>query len=244
NYVEVIYDGTRYQLYTPAVTPGLGPLTTLASAATTDLGTISSQNVLISGTATITSFGSTPIPGYPGLQLKFSGAGTLTHNATSLILPGTANIVTAANDTATAVYLGSGNWQVMSYSRANGTTPTQGVTSTMLSAWSGTYTVPANVKWLEIKLVGGGGGGGGGQNAVAAGTGGTTCMAASGAACSAPILAVNGGTGGSLAGPGVGGGGTTTGGFFGQIGGAGGGTAPPGIGYNAIGGSGGSSCVG
>src|SRR4029453_13067309 len=171
NYVEVIYDGTRYQLYTPAVTPGLGPLTTLASAATTDLGTISSQNVLISGTATITSFGSTAITGYPVYQLKFSGAATLTYNATSLILPGTANIVTAANDTATAVYLGSGNWQVMSYSRANGPTPRPGGASTILPAGFGPHPFPANVKWLEIKLVGGGGGGGGGQNAVAAGTG-------------------------------------------------------------------------
>ncbi|ESZ78701.1 hypothetical protein X726_05135 [Mesorhizobium sp. L103C105A0] len=52
--------------------------------------------------------------------LTFSGAATLTHNAATLILPGAANIVAAAGDTAVAQSLGGGNWRVRSYIRASG----------------------------------------------------------------------------------------------------------------------------
>lgn len=120
NYTEVVFDGTQYQLYTNAAVPGYGPTTSLASATTTDLGTIPSHNVLITGTTTITGFGSTAVTTYPIYRLKFSGALTLTYNATSLILPGATSITTAANDTASARYLGSGNWQITDYSKANG----------------------------------------------------------------------------------------------------------------------------
>lgn len=121
NYVEVVYDGTQYQLYTNATTPVYGTLTSLASATTTDLGTIPTHNVQITGTTTITAFGSTAITTYPVYKLAFGGSLTLTYNATSLILPGLANITTAQNDTAEAFYLGSGNWQIINYTRANGT---------------------------------------------------------------------------------------------------------------------------
>jgi hypothetical protein len=45
---------------------------------------------------------------------------TLTHNATSLILPGNANITTANNDRYEARSLGGGNWIVTKYVYANG----------------------------------------------------------------------------------------------------------------------------
>ena len=48
--------------------------------------------------------------------LVFQGILTLTHNATSLILPGGASITTAAGDSCVAISLGSGNWRVISYS--------------------------------------------------------------------------------------------------------------------------------
>jgi hypothetical protein len=88
----------------------------LASASTTDIGAQQSDNVRITGTTTITSFG-TAANGVTR-QLRFAAALTLTHNATSLQLPGLANITTAAGDTATAVSLGSGNWIITSYTRA------------------------------------------------------------------------------------------------------------------------------
>lgn len=113
------YDGTQYVLQTSGyLRPGIGPLTSLASATTTDLGTIVSHNVNITGTTTITAFGSSASTTFPVYSLKFSGALTLTYNGTSLITPGARNIVTAANDTAVALYLGSGNWQVVSYTPA------------------------------------------------------------------------------------------------------------------------------
>lgn len=94
------------------------PWVDLASAATTDLGAQTSDNLRITGTTTITSFG-TAANGVTR-NLRFAAVLTLTHNATSLILPGGANITTAAGDTATAKSLGSGNWVVVDYQRATG----------------------------------------------------------------------------------------------------------------------------
>ena len=115
---QALYDGTTLHL----VTSNLGnQLTTLASATTTDLGTVPSHNVSVTGTATVTSFGSSANTDYPRYDLVFTGAATLTYNASSLILPTAANIPTAAGDSAVAQYLGSGNWRVRSYTRADGT---------------------------------------------------------------------------------------------------------------------------
>src|SRR5207237_7756596 len=50
--------------------------------------------------------------------VQFSGALTLTNNASSLLLPGGANITTVAGDTATFVSLGSGNWICTNYQKA------------------------------------------------------------------------------------------------------------------------------
>lgn len=94
------------------------PWVDLASASTTDLGAQTSDNLRITGTTTITAFG-TAANGVTR-DLRFAGALTLTHNATSLILPGGANITTAAGDTATAKSLGSGNWVVTNYTQAIG----------------------------------------------------------------------------------------------------------------------------
>jgi hypothetical protein len=52
--------------------------------------------------------------------LVFAGALTFTHNATSLILPGGANITTAAGDVAWVESLGSGNWKCLVYMPAAG----------------------------------------------------------------------------------------------------------------------------
>jgi hypothetical protein len=93
------------------------PMATVASAATTNIGAAASNRVSITGTTTITSFGTTA---NAVRLIHFAGALTLTHNATTLILPGGANIVTAANDTAFAISDASGNWRVTDYDRATG----------------------------------------------------------------------------------------------------------------------------
>ncbi len=140
--IEAIYDGTQYQLVTNNLAL-LGPLTTLASATTTDLGTISSHNVGVTGVTTITSFGSTASTTFPIYYITFAGTLSLTYNATSMILPGVADITTAANDSAIAQYLGSGNWQIIFYQRASGTsvvaaTPLCGATGLTIQNNSGT----------------------------------------------------------------------------------------------------------
>lgn len=93
--------------------------TTVASATTTDLGAVASDKVSITGTTTITSFG-TAAAGIDR-EGRFTGALTLTHNATSLIIPGGASLSTAAGDRFGAYSLGSGNWVVKWYTKADGT---------------------------------------------------------------------------------------------------------------------------
>lgn len=92
---------------------------TVASASTADIGAASSPFVQITGTTTITSFGTT----YSGARyVRFAAALTLTHNATTLILPGAANITTAAGDMLVAVPTGNpgSGWRVVAYSNASG----------------------------------------------------------------------------------------------------------------------------
>jgi hypothetical protein len=92
---------------------------TIASATTTDIGAKDAGALTVTGTTTITGFGTVSA----GIRkwLTFEGALTLTHNATSLILPNAgSNITTAAGDSCEAESLGSGNWRVTFYQRANG----------------------------------------------------------------------------------------------------------------------------
>lgn len=131
---------TRWELLNPAysesdVTAG----GTLASATTTDLGTIAGHNVTISGTTTITSFGSSANVNSPLYFLTFSGALTLTYNSVSMVLPGYQSIATQPGDTAVAQYLGSGNWIIWSYARATGN-PLAGTTGAAATIASATTT--------------------------------------------------------------------------------------------------------
>ena len=92
-----------------------GALTDIASAATTDIGAQLTNFLRVTGTTGITSFGTN----YNGPKfLIFAGAITLTHSAT-LVLPGAANITTAANDALIVIPI-SGGWQVVEYLRASG----------------------------------------------------------------------------------------------------------------------------
>lgn len=88
----------------------------IASDTTTDLGTATTNTVRITGTSTINSFGVAAA----GVErdVRFQGVLTLTYNATSMILPGAANITTAAGDTATFKSEGGGNWRCWRYQRA------------------------------------------------------------------------------------------------------------------------------
>lgn len=116
----LVYDGTNFVLANPS---GSGNLllakgTAVASASTTDIGAANSDFVDISGTTTITSLGTTTTRNH--VWVKFQAALTLTHNATSLILPTGANITTAAGDMAEFVRITGGNWQCLGYHPASG----------------------------------------------------------------------------------------------------------------------------
>lgn len=108
----------------------------IASATTTTLGTQNSNFLRVTGTTTITSFGTT----YNGPRfLRFEGALTLTHSST-LILPTGANITTAAGDLAIAIpkaTLGTPDGWYVFYQRADGTS-LLGVTPAQIQAQ--TYT--------------------------------------------------------------------------------------------------------
>jgi hypothetical protein len=93
--------------------------TAIASASSVNLGAATGSNLHITGTTTITSFGTVAA----GVERRviFDGALTLTHNPTSLVLPGNANITTAAGDSAVFISEGSGNWRCVSYNKADGT---------------------------------------------------------------------------------------------------------------------------
>lgn len=92
-----------------------GSTNQVPSAATVDIGAQNTNFIEITGTTTITSLGAN----YNGPRfLRFTGVLILTHNATTLNLPGSANITTAVGDTCTAIPNSSANgWNIVDYQR-------------------------------------------------------------------------------------------------------------------------------
>ena len=72
----------------------------------------------VTGTTTIASINTTSVGTV--IKLHFDAALTLTHNATSLVLPSALNIITAANDEAEFIEYSTGNYRCTSYTRASG----------------------------------------------------------------------------------------------------------------------------
>lgn len=219
----------------------------VASAATVELGGQTSVAVEITGITTITSFGTN----YNGPRfLRFTGALTLTHNATTLNLPGAANITTAAGDTCIAYPNSGGNgWNVVQYQRVSAA-PTASPTVQVFTA-SGTYTKPAGARRIRVRVVGGGGGGGGvgtGNNAAGGGGGGGYSEKFIDAAAITTVTVTVGSAGaaGSSAGGQGGTGGTSSFGAYcsatGGVGGDGGASAT-GVSNGGIGGSGSSGDI-
>jgi len=115
----------------------------IASAATINLTTATGNLVHVTGTTTITAI---TIPNGAEREIVFDGTLTLTHNATTLILPTGTNITTAAGDCATVRGDGSGNARVVKYERASGQaliTPAMRLLATL------TPTAAANVDFLN-----------------------------------------------------------------------------------------------
>ena len=89
----------------------------VASATALTLGT-DGNYFNITGTTTITSIGTLGIGTV--VMLRFAGVLTLTYNAADLVLPGAADITTAAGDHGIFVEYASGDWRCISYNRASG----------------------------------------------------------------------------------------------------------------------------
>lgn len=92
--------------------------TAVASAATTNIWTTDGGTVHVTGTTTITSFGTAPQAGAVR-RVVFDGALTLTNGA-NLILPSGANITTAAGDACVVVAETTTQHRVVDYTKADG----------------------------------------------------------------------------------------------------------------------------
>lgn len=137
--------------------------TSIAAAASADLGRCVGDVVLITGSgASITGLGTARAGRI--VECVFDDANTLTHHGTSLICPGNANIATAAGDSMQALSLGSGNWRVTRYIRAaqrpyaEGTyTPavsfsTPGDAAFTYSAQAGNYARYGNIVFFAARV--------------------------------------------------------------------------------------------
>lgn len=121
NIVSVIYSAATgaFHLVAYPFPDSSQPVQSIASASTTNLGSLTSPNVLITGTTTINAFGSSASTSFPNYFVRFNDVLTLTNSA-ALIIPGNANITTAAGDYMYAQYQGIGNWKIAAYFRQNG----------------------------------------------------------------------------------------------------------------------------
>lgn len=104
---------------------------TLTAAATVNLSLATGNFVHVSGTTTITSFGT--LPAGSRFIVCFDDAVIVTYNATTLIIPGAANITTTAGDCMMLISEGSGSWRVVGYFPSTGL-PVGTVTSVTASS--------------------------------------------------------------------------------------------------------------
>lgn len=156
NDISVVYDATAGAFHLMNY-PETSTAVSIASAATTDLGTIPTCNANITGTTGITSFGSSASLAAPIYFVTFAAALTITHNGTSLILPGAKNILTEAGASAILLYLGSGNWRMLFYQRPSvqpyllTSLPAQASTSGTAIDFTG---IPPGVTRIQVMLSG------------------------------------------------------------------------------------------
>ena len=122
-----------------------GGAITAASTITPDA---SGQYYVVSGSTGISAIASTNSWNGRIIVLEFSSSPIITHNGTSLILPGAANITAAAGDVAGFVQESSGNWRCVFYQKANG----QAVVSPTGFAASGANSDITSLSALSIPL--------------------------------------------------------------------------------------------
>lgn len=150
-YAILIYDGTDMILTNPR-TYSQGA--DIASAGTVNLDTATGDYVNVTGTTAITAI---TLSQGREVTVKFAGALTLTNGA-SLIVPGGANITTAAGDVAVFRGEASSVVRVVSYTKANGTSVVSNgwVLATPQNTTSGTtidFTgIPSTAKAIMVNF--------------------------------------------------------------------------------------------
>lgn len=132
----------------------------IASAGTTDLGAATGLIQEISGAVAITGLGTVSAGVWK--IVRFQDALTLTHNAASLVLPGGANITTAAGDFMLCYSKGSGNWVVPFYQPASGSpwvsaaaggTAVNALTEDTTPDWAADFLVSYDASAATLKKV-------------------------------------------------------------------------------------------
>lgn len=103
----------------------------IASASALILGT-DGNYFDVTGTTAVTSITSN---GSGAIKLHFDGVLTLTHHATDLIIPGGANITTAAGDEAEFIEYATGDFRCTSYTKASGEAVIGAPTQQIAKVW-------------------------------------------------------------------------------------------------------------
>jgi hypothetical protein len=122
DFIELRYTaGAVLPVRNGALTGALNEAATipLASSSAMAIGAAGANTINVTGTATINTFDSVGAGAFR--RLKFAGALTLTHNAVSMRCLSGASIVTQPGDWSEWISLGNGNWEMVSYTRATGT---------------------------------------------------------------------------------------------------------------------------
>lgn len=112
-----IYEGTfdsTNHIWQPVIGGGVS---SLSSAATTDLGSVPGARITINGSVTITSFGSTAGVGQVKI-LTFGASLTVTNNS-NIFSPTGANIAVSQNDQMVVQCTAAGQWAIVAYTPAN-----------------------------------------------------------------------------------------------------------------------------
>jgi hypothetical protein len=187
---------------------------------------------------TVSSGGSQWTTSGSNIYYSTGNVGIGTSNATTLLQVGSTPTSGNACNISSSGVMTNCTWNGVVISKTYGGVNQTAPTTQIFTSGSGTYTTPAGVVWLKVRIAAGGGGGGGvgsGNNGGAGGTGGNTTFGTS-------LLTANGGAGGANLGNGAGG--TASGGNLNLTGSAGGPSLQSANTLGFSGGYGGSACLG
>lgn len=128
--------------------------TDIVAAATTNLANLTGNTVTITGDTTITGFGT--IPAGMVVNIIFSGSPSITHHATTNILPGGVDQQMEAGDRAILVSHGSGNNEILMLEKAGSAILVQiydTVSTVDIRTKLAFFSVPWTKKLVEVQAI-------------------------------------------------------------------------------------------